>query len=424
MSREKLEAEKALASAGQSFSTSAPLGDGLLSAVSVIGLLNNWEIFGQERGNIEVFKCLKSLGANVAVGVTTMNQGGEVALVLRQLGFETFDVPFGCQWSKKFFWQSPGLIPKNLAAVSRCSAILDKQIKDRQCSLLLLGNPLVYSFVSLSLMRNRKLPLLYRMGDEPPVDSKPNLWIWRRCFARAKVIVANSRYVQRKINAVEAESASKVRLIYNVAPTVSSPGQPSEDGEILKEQDRDLLRVLYVGQISEHKGVVHLLDAALTLCAGNPRIRFDVVGGSLYTWPLEEQLQKDVIAAGLTEQIVFHGRVSDPSEFYRKATVLVVPSLFEEPAANVVLEAKRNGVPAIVYPSGGLPELVQHGVTGLICKDKSVSALMEHLQLLVEQPEAFHQMKDACLREYEEHFSEGRFRDQWLDAVKEALGEG
>lgn len=424
MSREKLEGEKALASGGQSFSPSAPVGDGQLSSVSVIGLLNNWEIFGQERGNIEVLKCLKSLGANVAVGVTTMNQGGDVALLLRQLGFETFDVPFGCQWSKKFFWQAPRLIPKNLAAVSRCSAVLDKQIKARQCSLLLLGNPLVYSFVSLSLIRNRKLPLIYRMGDEPPTDSKPNLWIWRRCFRRAKMIVANSWYVQSKIAEAEAESPRKVRLIYNVAPTVSSPGQPSEDGEILSEPDRDLLRVLYVGQISEHKGVVHLLDAALALCSGNPKLHFHFVGGSLYTWPLEEQLQKDVIAAGLTGQIVFHGRVSDPSEFYRTANVLVVPSLFEEPAANVVLEAKRCGVPAIVYPSGGLPELVQHGVTGFVCNEKSVSALMGHLQTLLEQPETFRQMKDACVLDYQMRFSENRFRVQWLDAVKQALGEG
>jgi glycosyltransferase involved in cell wall biosynthesis len=395
-----------------------------LSSVSIIGLLNNWEVFGQERANIEVFKCLRALGANVAVGVTTMGKGGEVASLLRQLGFETFDLPFGCHWSKNFFRRAPLLVPKNLAAVSRCSAILEKQIKVRQCSLLLLGNPLVYSFVSLCLMRNRKLPMIYRMGDEPPSASKPNLWIWKRCFRRAKGVVANSKYVQGRIACVQADSANKVRLIYNVAPSASLHDQANFDPRTSAETDRESLRVLYVGQISEHKGVSHLLNAALTLCPKNRHVRFDFVGGSLYTGPLEEQLKNEVIAAGLTDQIEFHGRVSDPLEFYQRASVLVVPSLFEEPAANVVLEAKRLGVPAIVYPSGGLPELVQHGVTGLICHDKSASGLLEHLKTLLDQPETFHQMKDACLQEYERRFSEDRFRLQWLDVVKEALVDG
>lgn len=419
-----MEAETSLASGSQSFLTLRPTGGGPLSSVSIIGLLNNWEIFGQERGNIEVFKCLKALGANVAVGVTTMNQGGEVALLLRQLGFETFDVPFGCQWSKNFFRQSPGLIPKNLAAVSRCSTILETQIKNRHCSLLLLGNPLVYSFVSLCLMRNPKLPLIYRMGDEPPTDSRPNLWIWRRCFARAEVVVANSKYVQSTVIAAQPDAVGKVRLIYNVAPSASTNRQSSPDADIQPEPNLGPLRVLYVGQISEHKGVSHILQAALALCPGNRRIHFDFVGGSRYTQSLEEQLKKDVVAAGLNEQIVFHGRVSDPSEFYQRASVLVVPSLFEEPAANVVLEAKRLGVPAIVYPSGGLPELVQHGVTGLICHDKSASSLRQHLQTLLDQPETFHQMNAACLHEYEMRYSEDRFRVQWLDIVKQALDEG
>ena len=408
--------EHALSSAKSEEADNLPL-----SSVNVIGLLYNWEVFGQERANIEVFKCLRALGANVVVGVTTMNEGGDVALLLRQLGFETFDLPFGCQWSQQFFRREPWLFPKNLAAVCRCSAILAQQIKDRKCSLLLIGNPLIFSFISLCLMRNRKLPMVYRMGDEPPSDSKPNLWIWKRCFRRAKVVVANSQFVQRTIASAQADSTNKVRLIYNVAPSASKNGQANIDALTAAELDCESLRVLYVGQISEHKGVSHLLNAALSLCPMNRNLRFDFVGGSLYTVPFEQHLQKQVVAAGLGDRIVFHGRVSDPSDFYQQATVLVVPSLFEEPAANVVLEAKRLGVPAIVYPSGGLPELIQHGITGLICKEKTITSLLQHLQGLLDHPETFRQMKDACLLEYEQRFSEERFHRQWLETVNAVL---
>jgi glycosyltransferase involved in cell wall biosynthesis len=65
---------------------------------------------------------------------------------------------------------------------------------------------------------------------------------------------------------------------------------------------------------------------------------------------------------------------------------LVVPSLFQEPSALVVLEAKAASRPAIVVPSGGLPEMIEPGVDGIVCRDKSVDALAEALKYYLDDP--------------------------------------
>jgi glycosyltransferase involved in cell wall biosynthesis len=258
------------------------------------------------------------------------------------------------------------------------------------------------------------------MGDEVSHDSLPNKWIWYRFYSRANVIVANSEFVKSSIRRAFRTEPRKVRLIYNVAPSCSKEPvdevSSREGTRVERLKDGGLekgCRVLYVGQIAEHKGVSQLLDASIALCREGWDCYFDFVGGSRYTQEYESSMLRRIANERLSYRICFHGRVEDPTSFYRRASVLVVPSLFEEPAANVVLEAKREGVPAIVFPSGGLPELLEDGVTGIVCREKSSHALLEVLRRGFSQPALFEGLGAACLGEYERRFSEARFDKQW-----------
>jgi len=244
------------------------------------------------------------------------------------------------------------------------------------------------------------------MGDPPPYDSKPNLWIWKRNYNRAFRVIANSQYIKQQISKSDPRGRKNIELIYNIAP-----GKSIQNA--FRNRSSDLLRVLYIGQISEHKGVHHFVECAIALAKQNESWRFDIVGGSAYSKPMENALRERVAAAGLATQIILHGEVADPTDFYRSALVTVVPSMFEEPAANVVLEAKRYGVPTIVYPSGGLTELVTDNVTGWICSEKSPHALQQLLVSCLENPNSCREMESACLGEYAQRFDESRFDRQW-----------
>ena len=84
--------------------------------------------------------------------------------------------------------------------------------------------------------------------------------------------------------------------------------------------------------------------------------------------------------------MIFVGFVENVPALLRGRAVLVAPTLTEEPLGLVVMEAKVAGLPSIVFPSGGLPEMIEHGVDGFICRDKSVEALTEALNLYLNDP--------------------------------------
>ena len=386
-----------------------------LAGTRVLAMLNGIELFGQERANIEVLKSLRAQGAEVIVGVNTVVEGGDVAVHLRELGFQTFEVPFGCQWSKTFFIRKPRLIFTNLLSVLRSSWILGRKIHSFSPTHIHIGNPLVYSFVCLAMIIPR-VPLVYRMGDEPPHDSRPNLIIWKGCYHRATTVVANSKFVRQRIFDHSFPDAKKVRLIYNTAPGGGDSGS--------REIDRNagVFKLLYVGQISEHKGIVHALEAGLRLARRFDHVEMDIVGGSVYTSELEEDLRRRVKEHRLGKRIRFRGHVKNPTRYYEQADLLLVPSLFEEPAANVVLEAKRHGLPAVVYPSGGLPELVEDGGTGMVCALKDAAELEQHAERFIQDVSLQARMRSAALEEYARLFGLQRYAVQWAEVYRKARG--
>lgn len=380
----------------------------------VIALLNNHEIFGQEKANIEVFKTLRDQGAVVTVGVTSLDQGGLLRQRVGDLGFEMFSLPFGRQWSKYFFRRKPSLFARNILSVARCSRVLAQQIRRRDATHVHIGNPLVYSYVAPSLRMNRKIRFVYRMGDEPPHDSWPNLMIWKSCFSRADCVVANSKFVRTSILKAVPGHEQKLNLIYNMTSLPCAHIHSHEESPI-----PDDFRLLFVGQLATHKGVEHLLEAAFRLMKRSLNLRLDIVGGSVYSEGYRQAVQSLVCRSGFENRITFHGYMEDPMPLYKQADLLVVPSLFEEPAANVALEAKRLGVPSVVYPSGGLPELVIHGENGFVCREKSVDALVEGIQWFLNEPDRLGAARQSALDDSQARFGEERFAQQWASIYSE-----
>lgn len=390
-----------------------------LTGCRVLALLNSIELFGHEKGNIEVFKALRSAGADIQVGINAVENGGDVGACLREFDFATFTVPFGCQWSKSFFRRQPSLIAACGRDVLRSSLALRRKCRHYRPTHVHLGNALAYSYVAPALAASR-VPMVFRVGDEPPTKSRPNLWIWKRCFAHADVVVANSEFVRRRVLDACPNASHKLHTIYNLAPLQrSTPSVPKLVG--------NKRNVLFVGQIAEHKGVIPLVDAAIDIVSRFDVI-FDLVGGSRYSGDLERSLRAKIEAAGLQDKIRFHGHVKDPSPFYAAAALHVAPSVWEEPAANVVLEAKRAGTPSVVFPSGGLPELVRHQVDGFVCYEKSAEALREGIRWFLDCPKRLSAARAAALNDHAARFGPTRFVAQWsqvyLDCKRNASTHG
>jgi glycosyltransferase involved in cell wall biosynthesis len=365
-------------------------------------------LFGHERGNIEAFKALRSAGADVRVAVPTMLNGGEVRRELVQLGFATYPMPFGFQWSKAFFRKNPGLVGVNLWHWVRCQLGFDAAIRDFRPTHVQLGNALAFNFVELAVRRHR-LPLVLRLGDTPPVDSAVQMAMWRRYLRGCSRAMAISRYIW-DASAAHAPELNRLEpcVIYNLAPT---PTEAPKAAEFVAGRRH----VVYVGQIIQEKGVFHLLEAAAQLDGRFADVMFHFVGGSMFTQVTEAELRQRAAELGLQDRVVFHGWVGNVSRFLATADVHVAPSICLEALGNVVMEAKREGTPSVVFPSGGLPETVGHHVDGVVCREVTATALAEGLVWILDRLASHPGMRQMVRQSFEARFGEARFRNAWAE---------
>lgn len=132
----------------------------------------------------------------------------------------------------------------------------------------------------------------------------------------------------------------------------------------------------FAGRISPEKGVETMISAAALL----PDVLFSIAGSG----PLLARSQRRSLP-----NIRFRGLLASPelSEFFSKARFLVVPSRCYEMCPTVILEAMAMGLPVIASRIGGLPEIVQDGVSGLLFEPGDAEDLARKVRVLWDNPE-------------------------------------
>lgn len=140
-------------------------------------------------------------------------------------------------------------------------------------------------------------------------------------------------------------------------------------------------RLLFIGRLDREKGVELLLRsfAALPDRARGVELR---IGGQ---GPLRPALEALARSLGIADRVAFLGWLdagSVEAELAR-AWALVVPSLWAEPLGLVAVEAVSRGVPVVVSANGGLAEIVEPGVTGLLFPNGDAGALVDCLGRII-----------------------------------------
>jgi glycosyltransferase involved in cell wall biosynthesis len=134
-------------------------------------------------------------------------------------------------------------------------------------------------------------------------------------------------------------------------------------------------------------------------------------------------LGKRVEVMGNQQRILFLGHVDDVNTTYSQADIHVCPSVTTEALPHVVLEAKQCGKPSVVFPTGGIPELIEHEVDGYVCRAKTAEALAEGIRFFLNDPEKLRLAGEAARRSLEEKFGEQRFRRAWAEVFAESKAE-
>lgn len=140
------------------------------------------------------------------------------------------------------------------------------------------------------------------------------------------------------------------------------------------------LRVLYVGQVNQRKGISYLLGAMEILGHG---FELRVVGP--VSAAMRERIHRAALANVAIVGSVDQSRLADE---YRRAHVLVLPSLGEG-FALVVPEAMSTGLPCIVTERTGSHEVVRDGINGMIVPVQDARGIADALTHIVRDPERY-----------------------------------
>jgi glycogen synthase len=159
--------------------------------------------------------------------------------------------------------------------------------------------------------------------------------------------------------------------------------------------------VLFVGRVSRQKGITYLLEAAesfpegvtLVLCASSPD-----------TPELQEEVVQKV---SRMRNVVWIDRMLPKSELvqlYSHASVFVCPSVYE-PFGIINLEAMACETAVVATAVGGIPEVVEDGITGILVEPGNPVDLARAVTGILESPDVARRMGEAGRARVEERFS-------------------
>jgi phosphatidylinositol alpha-1,6-mannosyltransferase len=180
--------------------------------------------------------------------------------------------------------------------------------------------------------------------------------------------------------------------------------------------------LLCLGRLVKRKGVDRAIAATSILEGTTPGLQLAVAG----TGPQMNRLRRG--AARSKAPVVFLGRVSDDDTpaLYAAADVFVLPvadryaGLEAEGLGVVLLEAAACGTPGVTGRSGGTPEAVIDGQTGLVVDARDRDQLTDAIGRLLREPDLRAKMGKAARRHVVDHFSRGRLPNaflEWLGGV-------
>ena len=178
---------------------------------------------------------------------------------------------------------------------------------------------------------------------------------------------------------------------------------------------------LFCGRFNEEKGIRELLKA-FEMMTKNAKLL--IVGGYYYgsgmISPFEQEMYK-LVEEKLKDKVQFTGQVeyNMMPEIYAIADVVVIPSMWDDPAPLTVIESLSSGKALITTDSGGIPEYADSNTSIILKRDENVvNKLAENMDMLVEDGTRRKNMEQAVLVKTEDWTIE-KFYEDFCEIITE-----
>ncbi|MGQ9780426.1 MAG: glycogen synthase [Bacillota bacterium] len=281
----------------------------------------------------------------------------------------------------------------------------------------LYAKPLVVTVHSLEPLRPWKKEQL------GPGGYRLSTWMEETGLLAADLVIAVSGAMRDDLLRTYPVPETRIRVIHNgIDP---QRFRPVKGKNVLRRRGLKEPYILFVGRISRQKGLDVLLAAAPLL---PPETTVVVCAGAADTPELAEEMRtraRSLPNVRWYEETVPHEELV---ELYSHATVFVCPSRYE-PFGLINLEAMACGRPVVASRTGGIPEVVADGVTGILVPPGEPRDLADAVSALLADPQRAATMGAAGRRRVEEEFTWEKVARKTLGVYTEAMeiharGEG
>lgn len=205
-------------------------------------------------------------------------------------------------------------------------------------------------------------------------------------------ILTVSRYIKKRtVSVCSSKNVNKVVLLENCTNNnIFNKALYTDERIKLRNKygiSKDDVVIMFTGRIIEEKGIREAIEAFKLICH-DKKIKLMIVGNAGFANEITSSYDKELLelSKDISDKIIFTGFIHNLElpKIHSIADIAIVPSIWEEPAGLVAIEALSSGIPLIVTESGGLTEYVNDKAAITIKKDKDlIKNMSKALEVLI-----------------------------------------
>ncbi|MFB2768223.1 glycosyltransferase family 4 protein [Pelatocladus sp. BLCC-F211] len=277
-----------------------------------------------------------------------------------------------------------------------------------------------YCFGSIMACGFLKVPTIVRFGLVPPIcqnysPKKLKAYAWAR--NRNQKLLAISQNNRKLVANLFQIPEHQILCIYNGASIKPIPGTNQTNyvelyTQLTKEigisENSQIL--LTVGRLHEQKGYMDIIPIIPHIVKEFPDVKFVWIGEGEQREKLSNQIQE----YGVESKVFILGYRSDVRRWLQAANLFVFPTHYEGGQSHAIAEAMAYGLPIVASDASGIPEVIKHGVHGLLFKTGDTYDLLEKLRWSLRNPDPMKEMAKNA-KTLAQEFSEERMVQETLE---------
>jgi len=188
--------------------------------------------------------------------------------------------------------------------------------------------------------------------------------------------------------------------------------------------ENGIVRLVTTGRLVEKKGIEYSIRAVARLLKTYPHLEYKIIGDG----ELREPLQRLIQSLSVGDRVHLVGQKPQPEliEILNQSHVFVAPCVTaadgnQDAPVNVLKEAMAMGLPVVSTHHGGIPELVEDGVSGFLVPERDVDALVARIAELIQHPERWSEMGKAGRAYVEAHYEINQLNDRLVELYQQVI---